>query len=87
VLHVGDAYYLRAELSDPDHPVGRVAGARAVDDRRRLESLERLRRLARDHGDVIRLLGYHDVQELPPPSAGMPPRKASRPWPSGHYGV
>jgi glyoxylase-like metal-dependent hydrolase (beta-lactamase superfamily II) len=65
VLHVGDAYYLRVELSDPDHPVGHVAAARAVDDRRRLESLERLRRLARDHGDAVRLLGYHDVQELP----------------------
>ena len=64
-LHVGDAYYLRVELSDPAHPVGHTAAARAADDAKRRASLEQLRRLARDHGEKVRMLGYHDVLELP----------------------
>ena len=65
LLHAGDAYYLRGELADREHPVGPVAAAQSVDNARRLESLERLRVLQRDHGHEVRLLGYHDVAELP----------------------
>ena len=65
VLHVGDAYYLRGELADPAHPVGQLAAARAVDNAKRLETLERLRRLLRDRGDAVEMFGYHDVAELP----------------------
>src|SRR5262249_51073131 len=65
LLHVGDAYYLRVELTSDDHPVSRLTSQRADDDARRRASLEDLRRLARDHGDEIDLLGYHDVGEFP----------------------
>ncbi|MBX9580682.1 MAG: MBL fold metallo-hydrolase [Gemmataceae bacterium] len=65
VLHVGDAYYLRAELSTDDHPVSALAAARAADDPARRASLEQVRRLHRDHADRIDLLGYHDSGELP----------------------
>lgn len=64
-LHVGDAYYLRAELTDPDHPVTALASAMAFDDAERINSLNLLRRLARDAGAKLRLTGYHDTQELP----------------------
>lgn len=69
LLHVGDAYYLRAELETDDHPVSAVAAQRADDDAQRRASLELLRRLVRDHGGEVALVGYHDLTELP---AGYP---------------
>ncbi|QDT54070.1 N-acyl homoserine lactonase AttM [Caulifigura coniformis] len=68
VLHVGDAYYLRAELDTPDHPVSALAAQRAENDEQRRSSLDELRRLVRDHADVIDLCGYHDITELPDPA-------------------
>ncbi len=64
-LHVGDAYYLRAELASDDHPISILVAQRAVDDAQRRVSLERLRHLARNHGDEVDLFGYHDPLELP----------------------
>jgi glyoxylase-like metal-dependent hydrolase (beta-lactamase superfamily II) len=66
VLHVADAYYLRVELSTDEHPVSRLAALRAADDAMRRASLERLRRIARDHGSDVTMLGYHDITEFPP---------------------
>lgn len=65
VLHVGDAYYLRAELSTDDHPVSQLATLRADDDIARRRSLDHLRRLASEHGDEIEMFGYHDMAEFP----------------------
>jgi glyoxylase-like metal-dependent hydrolase (beta-lactamase superfamily II) len=65
VLHVGDAYYLRVELTTDDHPVSALTAQRADDDAQRRASLEHLRRLARDHRDEIDLFGYHDSGEFP----------------------
>jgi glyoxylase-like metal-dependent hydrolase (beta-lactamase superfamily II) len=69
LLHAGDAYYLRVELSADDHPVSALAAARADDDGLRRESLAVLRRLARDHAAEVELFGYHDFAEFPPGSA------------------
>jgi len=66
VLHAGDAYYLRVELERDDHPVSLLTAQWADDNARRLESLEQLRRLVRDHADQIDLFGYHDFSEFPP---------------------
>ena len=65
LLHVGDAYYLRDELTVDDHPVSLLAAQRADDDAQRRASLEHLRRLVRDHGDEVDVIGYHDLYELP----------------------
>jgi len=65
VLHVGDAYYLRVELTTDDHPVSVLTAQRADDDDRRKASLGHLRRLAREHRDEIELFGYHDPSEFP----------------------
>jgi glyoxylase-like metal-dependent hydrolase (beta-lactamase superfamily II) len=65
LLHVGDAYYLRVELTTDDHPVSALTAQRAEDDALRRSSLAQLRRLARDHGAEIELLGYHDFTEFP----------------------
>ncbi|QEL20231.1 MBL fold metallo-hydrolase [Limnoglobus roseus] len=64
-LHVGDAYYLRAELETDDHPVSRLAALRADDNAQRMANLDHLRRLARDHAGEISLFGYHDFTEFP----------------------
>jgi glyoxylase-like metal-dependent hydrolase (beta-lactamase superfamily II) len=68
LLHVGDAYYLRVELSVEDHPVSLLAAARAEDDAMRRKSLATLRRVARDHGAEVEMFGYHDFTEFPPGS-------------------
>lgn len=73
VLHVGDAYYLREELTTDDHPVSALAAQRADDDALRRASIEQLRRLLRDHGDQIELFGYHDETEFPADSPPLPP--------------
>lgn len=65
LLHVGDAYYLRAELTMDDHPVSLIATQRAEVDTKRRASLEQVRRLVRDHGDEVDVVGYHDITELP----------------------
>lgn len=65
LLHVGDAYYLRAELTTADHPVSAMASQRADNDERRRASLNALRRLLREHGNEIDITGYHDITELP----------------------
>ncbi|RUL87095.1 MBL fold metallo-hydrolase [Tautonia sociabilis] len=73
-LHVGDAYYLRIELSTDEHPVSALAALRADDDALRRESLGHLRRLNRDHPGAVELLGYHDVTEFPEGTAiGLEP--------------
>ncbi|VTR97730.1 MBL fold metallo-hydrolase [Tuwongella immobilis] len=67
LLHVGDAYYLRVELSTDDHPVSQLATFRAADNHQRLASLAQLRRLANAHADAIEMTGYHDFSEFPTP--------------------
>ena len=65
LLHVGDAYYLRAELTEENHPVSAMAAQRADNDEWRRASLRELRRLHHDHSDEIAMIGYHDITELP----------------------
>lgn len=65
LLHAGDAYYLRAELTQDDHPVSALAAARADHDRWRLNGLTQLRRIFKDHSDEVHMMGYHDITELP----------------------
>ena len=65
------------ELASDDHPVSLLAAQRADDDGRRRESLEQLRRLARDHRDEIDMFGYHDPTEFPPGEGDRPGAVAS----------
>lgn len=64
-LHVGDAYYLRDELKNENHPINELATLRADNDELRRETLGRLRQLV-EHADVdLTYFGYHDITELP----------------------
>ena len=65
LLHVGDAYYLRVELTQDDHPVSVIAAARADDDPLRRSSLDHLRRLHREQAKTVEMFGYHDLAEFP----------------------
>ncbi len=64
VFHVGDAYYLRAELDDPHHPVSELAQARAENNEQRLASLNVIHDIRAKLGDQITMTGYHDLSEF-----------------------
>jgi glyoxylase-like metal-dependent hydrolase (beta-lactamase superfamily II) len=64
IFYVGDAYYLRAELEDKNHPVDQLATIRAVDNNLRLESLDKVREIIERYGNQIEYFGYHDPTEF-----------------------
>lgn len=64
IFYVGDAYYLRAELDNHNHPVDQLATLRAVDEKLRRESLEKVRQIVARHGKEIEYFGYHDPTEF-----------------------
>ncbi len=72
-LHVGDAYYLRGELDDRQHPIGTLAELRADDNTLRLASLQTLRTLTSNTSEELSHCGYHDVSELPESIPGFDP--------------
>ncbi len=64
MLHVGDAYYLRDELTNEHHPISDLATLRADNNDLRMETLDNLRHLTRQSVDLT-YFGYHDITELP----------------------
>jgi glyoxylase-like metal-dependent hydrolase (beta-lactamase superfamily II) len=63
LFYVGDAYYLRVELTDEQHPVNELAKMRADDNNLRISTLNRIRKLVKDHPE-IEIFGYHDIEEF-----------------------
>ncbi len=68
LVHAGDAYFYRGEM-DPNQrrcPMGLETFQRAVafDNAARLSNQERLRRLAKDHAQEVRVFSAHDSVEL-----------------------
>jgi glyoxylase-like metal-dependent hydrolase (beta-lactamase superfamily II) len=67
LLHCGDAYFHRNEMSIPPScpPALRMfQRMMAADEEARRNNQGRLRELARDHGDEVRLFCAHDAVEL-----------------------
>ena len=67
LLHCGDAYFHRSEVADPPScppALRHFQNAMAADRRARRRNQERLRELAREHGDEVRLFCAHDPVEL-----------------------
>jgi len=64
-FHIGDAYYLRDELTTTQHPVDQLAALRADDDATRRDSLALLRSLGEEARSDVTICGYHDTGELP----------------------
>jgi len=65
LFYVGDAYYLRAELSDREHPVHALAEMRADDPQMRMESLNIIRRFVINNPQT-KVFSYHDLSEFTP---------------------
>lgn len=63
LFHIGDAYYLRIELTDNSHPVNDLVKARAEDNELRLRSLDKIRHLTANNFD-IKIFGCHDIEEF-----------------------
>jgi glyoxylase-like metal-dependent hydrolase (beta-lactamase superfamily II) len=63
LLYVGDAYYLRAELTDLNHPVNELATMRADDNELRIATLNKIRNFIAQHPEV-KVFGYHDINEF-----------------------
>ena len=53
--NVRDAYYLKIELSDGDHPINQLVKMRADDNDLRMESLGKIRKLTRENNNI----GWH----------------------------
>lgn len=63
LFFVGDAYYLRIELTDTIHPINELVAMRAENNEKRIESLNRLRKLINEHPN-IQMFCYHDIEEF-----------------------
>ena len=63
LFYVGDAYYLRVELTDETHWVNNLAEARAENNSLRIKSLNKIKKLMKDHPE-IEVFCYHDAEEL-----------------------
>lgn len=63
LLYVGDAYYLREELTDHKHPVHILSKIRAENNDLRRQSLNKIHRLIDRHND-IRVFSYHDLNDF-----------------------
>lgn len=73
LIHCGDAYFHREEIMTPHScPPGLDAFQRlmAADAKARIANQERLRELARNHGETVRLFCAHDPVELQHAVAG-----------------
>lgn len=64
IFYVGDAYYLRAEITDHNHPVDQLATIRAMDNEMRKKSLEKVRQIVEKHSNELTYFGYHDPAEF-----------------------
>jgi len=67
LLHCGDAYFHHDEIADPPSCPPGLRGFQAVtahDNGARKQNAERLRELARDHGDEVRMFCAHDPVDL-----------------------
>lgn len=62
LFYVGDAYYLRAELTDAEHPVHALAEMRADDNRLRIDSLNKVCRFMIQNPHIS-VFAYHDASE------------------------
>ena len=63
LFYVADAYYMRVELTDEQHPVNELAKMRADDNNLRVATLDKIRKIVKEHPE-IEIFGYHDIEEF-----------------------
>ncbi|HZJ20739.1 MAG TPA: hypothetical protein VFD35_10360 [Pricia sp.] len=64
MFYVGDAYYLREEIKNLEHPIDHLATIRAADNDSRNKSLDAIRGIVKKHNVKIEYFGYHDPTEF-----------------------
>ncbi|MGJ1392638.1 MBL fold metallo-hydrolase [Sphingobacterium spiritivorum] len=64
-FYIGDAYYMKIELTDNRHPVNDLAKDRADNNEWRLNTLHKISEFINHHPDV-EVFGYHDIEEFNP---------------------
>lgn len=60
--YIGDAYYVRGELSDARHPVAQLSAANASNPALQQASLQKIRSTLEQHHEIS-VFGYHDAAE------------------------
>lgn len=63
LFYIADAYYMRVELNDNQHPVNELAKMRADNNDLRIASVDKIRKLVNSHSE-IEVFGYHDIEEF-----------------------
>ncbi len=63
LFYIADAYYMRVELTDNNHPVNELATMRADDNAARMATVDKIRKLMDEHPE-IEVFGYHDIEEF-----------------------
>lgn len=63
MFYIADAYYMRVELTDSNHPVNELAQMMADNNNLRIATLENIRKLVNEHPE-IEIFGYHDIEEF-----------------------
>lgn len=63
LFYIADAYYMRVELNDTNHPVNELAKMRADNNDLRIATVDKIRKLVNDHPE-IEVFGYHDIEEF-----------------------
>jgi glyoxylase-like metal-dependent hydrolase (beta-lactamase superfamily II) len=63
LFYIADAYYLRLELTNSEHPVNELAKMRADNNDLRIATLDKLRKFVNEHPE-IQVFGYHDIEEF-----------------------
>lgn len=62
LFYIGDAYYLKSELTDYNHPVNELATIAADDNELRIKTLNRIRKFVSENPN-IEIFGFHDIEE------------------------
>lgn len=63
IFYIADAYYMRVELSDDNHPVNELAKVRADNNDLRIATVDKIRKFVNDNPEV-EIYGYHDIEEF-----------------------
>ena len=63
LFYIADAYYMRVELTDKNHPVNELAKMRADDNDLRINTLDKIRNFISEHPEID-VFGYHDIEEF-----------------------
>lgn len=63
IFYIADAYNIRVELSDDNHPLNELAKVRADNNDLRIATVDKIRKFLNENPEV-EIYGYHDIEEF-----------------------